>query len=93
MGMTPKTLAKTLVHEVNHVLNRSEEHYRGDKNVFIEDYRAHYVEGLFDGKRMDKRTCLGIKNRVIRNYGLDVKPDDIPDKPNGIIFPKLNNVA
>jgi len=44
------------VHEVNHVLNKSEEHYRGEKQELLEEYRAFYVEALFaadtDGPRL-----------------------------------------
>ena len=35
-GMDPADIARALVHEVNHVLNESEEHYRSALSTLIE---------------------------------------------------------
>ncbi len=86
-GLSPRELAATLVHEVNHVLNRSEEHYRSDAAIFVEEYRAFYCEALFRGEQPTAARCRAIKEGVIRDYGLSgVSPDDLPDEPDGIIL-------
>lgn len=83
-GLTPERLAATLVHEVNHIMNKSEESYRSAKGVLAEEYRAFYAERLFTGVEMTKARCRALKEEVIRDYGLTgVEPDDIPDKPTG----------
>ena len=89
LGQKPAALAETLVHEVNHVLNRSEESYRGVKNVLVEEYRSAYAEELFrTGKAPGKARCQELKEGVIRDYQLqNVKPDDVSDVPPGVIVP------
>jgi hypothetical protein len=84
--MEPADIARALVHEVNHVLNESEEHYRGEKATLIEEYRAFYAEELFIGTDMTPARCKALKERVIADYLLkDVTPDDVPDVPPGIV--------
>ena len=83
-GLTAKQLAATLVHEVNHVLNRSEEHYRGQRAAFVEEYRATYAEALFRGERITAAKARKLKNEVIALYGFDrVDPESVPDLPPG----------
>ena len=83
-GASAEKLASTLVHEVNHVLNASEENYRGDKNILEEEYRAFYAEELFKGTEMTPERCRRLKQEVIDGYGLDgVTPDDVADLPPG----------
>jgi hypothetical protein len=84
-------LARTIVHEVNHVVNRSEENYRGEKGIFVEEYRAHYAEALLDKKNVrDPDVCRAIKLGIIRDYALKtMKPEDLPDVPPGILIPPL----
>jgi hypothetical protein len=85
-GLTPERLASTLVHEVNHVLNRSEENYRGDRAMLVEEYRACYAEAVHRGEHMTPERCRRIKEEVIQDYGVqDLGPDDIPDLPPGLL--------
>jgi hypothetical protein len=90
-GLTAQQLASTLVHEVNHVINKSEEHYRGDKAILAEEYRAFYAEALFAAQMKGKRTlsaadCKDIKEGVIHDYNLkNVSPADVPDVPKGLV--------
>ena len=81
-GLGPTALARVLVHEVNHVLNKSEEHYRGDKSALREEYRAALAERLFDGDTMTAKKCLALKKAIIALYGLSkASPDDVADFP------------
>jgi hypothetical protein len=85
--MSPKNLARTLVHEVNHVLNKSEEHYRSKEAIFTEEYRAYMSEAMFDGKELTPERCRALKEAVIEDYLLDgLDPDDFPDTPPGRFF-------
>ena len=87
-GLSPQKLASTLVHEVNHFLNRSEENYRGDTNALLEEYRAFYVEKLFKGEEMTPAKCRKLKEEVAREYGLDkARLGEIPDVPPGVLVP------
>ncbi|MBN2360036.1 MAG: hypothetical protein JXR83_11340 [Deltaproteobacteria bacterium] len=83
-GQTPDALATTLVHEVNHIINRSEENYRSAAGIFVEEYRAYYAEQLFRGIEMTRARCRALKEQVIRDYQLvGVSPDDVADRPPG----------
>ncbi len=80
--LTPRALAGTLVHEVSHVMNSSEEHYRSDKAAFLEEYRAFYAQETFAGKKLSPAACRALKQRIIREYEFkNVSPDDVPDVP------------
>lgn len=80
--LSPAKLASTLVHEVTHVLNRSEEHYRSPKSVLLEEYRSFYAEQRFAGVEMTPARCRALKQYVIREYQLKgVTPEDVPDQP------------
>jgi hypothetical protein len=84
--LSAKQIASTLVHEVNHVLNHSEEHYRGPKQTLVEEYRAFYAERLFAGLPLGPAECKKLKEGVIRDYNLvGVTADDVPDVPPGIL--------
>ncbi|MCK6551826.1 hypothetical protein L6R52_38685, partial [Myxococcota bacterium] len=84
-GMEPRRLAQTIAHEVSHVLNASEEHYRGPKQILLEEYRAWLVEHLVFDPKPTAAECRRIKAGVIRDYGLEgVTPDDVPDLPPGV---------
>jgi len=69
-GQPALRLAATLVHEVNHVLNRSEIGYYDDlpTSAFIHEYRAFYAESLFDP---EEYTGVDLVDYVITNYELD----------------------
>jgi hypothetical protein len=69
-GQITKRLAATLIHEVNHVINRSEVGYYDDlpTSAFVHEYRAFYVESLFDPKEY---AGIDLVDYVIENYDLD----------------------
>ncbi|MEO8702994.1 MAG: hypothetical protein ABI867_23310 [Kofleriaceae bacterium] len=69
-GQTVKRLAATLIHEVNHVVNRSEVGYYDDlpTSAFIHEYRAFYAENEFDP---DEYAGIDLVDYVIENYELD----------------------
>ncbi|MEW5847255.1 MAG: hypothetical protein AB2A00_00525 [Myxococcota bacterium] len=91
-NLTPQRLAQTLVHEVNHVANASEDHYRSPKDILVEEYRAVYAEALLSGRTPTKAQCRELKEGVIRDYGLTgVSPDDVPDVPPGEMDPHAIN--
>lgn len=83
-------LAVTLVHEVNHVINKSHEvYYKSDYHAFLEEYRAFYVEGLFTGKApKTKEAFQELKKYVAELYAF---PQDLVEKlpniPSGKLFP------
>jgi hypothetical protein len=65
-----KRLAATLVHETNHVINRSEVGYYDDlpTSAFIHEYRAFYMERELDP---DEYAGIDLVDYVITNYELD----------------------
>ncbi|MBI3183223.1 MAG: hypothetical protein HYZ28_13885 [Myxococcales bacterium] len=88
-GLSPEKLASTLVHEVNHILNVSEEHYRGDTAALREEYRAFYAEMLFAGAKMTPERCKSLKQQIVREYGLtEAKLEEVRDQPPGILLPR-----
>jgi hypothetical protein len=87
-GLNPRKLASTLVHEVNHFINKSEEHYRGPTQGLLEEYRAFYVEKLFAGVEMTPARCASLKEAVAKDYGFTkAHMDAIPDRPPGLLVP------
>lgn len=88
-----KTLAATLIHEVNHVLNRSElNYYQSDDLAFMEEYRAFYVEKLFREENMDDEKALkALQLRVKNDYNLDVDINKFPLIPTGLLYPTASN--
>jgi hypothetical protein len=69
-NLPAQRLAATLVHEVNHVINRSEVGYYDDlpTSAFIHEYRAFYLEREFDP---DEYADIDLVDYVITNYELD----------------------
>ncbi|MBA3455573.1 MAG: hypothetical protein H0T42_20940 [Deltaproteobacteria bacterium] len=69
-GQTVMRLAATLVHEVNHVINRSEVGYYDDlpTSAFIHEYRAFFAESVFDP---EEYAGVDIDDYVITTYELD----------------------
>ncbi|MBX3159704.1 MAG: hypothetical protein KF773_27285 [Deltaproteobacteria bacterium] len=69
-GQDPVRLASTLVHEVNHVLNRSEVGYYDDlpTSAFLHEYRAFHAERLFDAASW---AGTDLVDYVITEYELD----------------------
>ena len=69
-NLPAKRLAATLVHETNHVINRSEVGYYDDlpTSAFIHEYRAFYMEREFDP---DEYEGIDLVDYVITNYELD----------------------
>lgn len=85
-GLSTKALARTLAHEVNHVRNRSEEHYRGARATLVEEYRGFLAEDLALGPLPSPAKLRALKLRVIRDYELDgLTPEDVPDVPPGLL--------
>ena len=78
--MTVNELASTLVHEVNHVLNRSECNYYHDidahvvdgTRAFIEEYRAFFGECFYANEHTaDLTTCDAMAFEHVLEYELD----------------------
>lgn len=69
-GQETRALAATLVHEVNHVINRSEVGYWDDlpTSAFLHEYRAFHAEAMFDPARYDG---VDLVDHVIELYELD----------------------
>ncbi len=69
-GQEPLRLAATLIHEVNHVINRSEVGYYDDlpTSAFLHEYRAFYAESQFD---RDEYEGVDLVDFVIDTYELD----------------------
>jgi len=92
-GATPTNLAATLVHEVNHVLNRSDENYSDHRQAYMEEYRAFYAESIFrDHDVTDPAVCFRIKRHVQDYYdfpGVDISR--MPDRPPGRLIPTRAN--
>jgi hypothetical protein len=81
-GLSAKRLAATLVHEVNHVINRSEVGYFDDlpTSAFLHEYRAFHAERLFDP---ESYAGVDLVEHVIELYELDgdLIPDSVREKP------------
>jgi hypothetical protein len=81
-GQTTRRLAATLVHEVNHVINRSEVGYWDDlpTSAFRHEYRAFYAESLFDPEEYEG---VDLVDYVIDLYELDreAMPASVIAKP------------
>ena len=69
-GQTAKRLAATLIHETNHVVNRSEVGYYDDlpTSAFIHEYRAFYLEAQWNPAEYEG---IDLVDYVITNYELD----------------------
>src|SRR5688572_21440869 len=88
-GREPHRVAATLIHEVNHVLNRSEVGYYDDlpSSAFLHEYRAFYVERTFDP---DSYEGIDLVDYVIENYELDrskIHPEILADPLTPKILP------
>jgi hypothetical protein len=69
-GQSAVRLAATLIHETNHVVNRSEVGYYDDlpTSAFVHEYRAFYLEAQFDPAEYEG---VDLVDYVITNYDLD----------------------
>jgi hypothetical protein len=69
-GQDPQRLAATLVHEVNHVINRSEVGYYDDlpTSAFLHEYRAFHAEREFDPEYY---AGVDLVDYVLTEYELD----------------------
>lgn len=69
-GLPVKRLAATFIHEVNHVINRSEVGYYEDlpTSGFLHEYRSFALEAQFDPAEWDG---VDLVDYVITNYELD----------------------
>lgn len=86
-SMQPRHVAATLVHEINHVINRSEVGYYDDlpSSAFVHEYRAFYVEREFDPTPYEG---VDLVDYVITNYDLD-RAKIHPDLLASPLTPKL----
>jgi hypothetical protein len=89
-NLSVKDMVTTLVHEVNHVLNKSEENYQTPKAILQEEYRAFLASALVnsghDRLALSKADSRALKEDVIANYELKgVTAADVPDVPPGIL--------
>lgn len=77
--------AATVVHEANHVLNATHQHYESAQQKLEEEYRAYYVALLFtDGKAPNAAYLGWLKGWIIEQYALvGVTPADVSDRPTG----------
>jgi hypothetical protein len=86
-GIDARHLAATLIHEVNHVVNRSEVGYYDDlpTSAFLHEYRAFWVESQFEPEEYEG---VNLVDFVIENYELDRSkiPKAILDQPLTPIF-------
>lgn len=86
-SIEPVHLAATLIHEVNHVINRSEVGYYDDlpTSAFLHEYRAFWVESQFEPAEYEG---VDLVDFVIENYELDRSkiPAAILAKPLTPIF-------
>jgi hypothetical protein len=69
-SIEPTHLAATLIHEVNHVINRSEVGYYDDlpTSAFLHEYRAFWVESQFEPQEYEG---VDLVDFVIESYELD----------------------
>lgn len=69
-GQDAQRLAATLIHEVNHVVNRSEVGYYDDlpTSAFLHEYRAFHAEREFDPSFYED---VDLVDYVLTNYELD----------------------
>lgn len=69
-GLTVSALAATLVHEVNHVINRSEVGFYEDlpTSGFVHEYRSFYAEAVITPEAYEG---VDLVDYVITNYELD----------------------
>ena len=81
-GLSKKRLAATLVHEVNHVINRSDVGYYDDlpASAFLHEYRAFHAERMVDP---ESYRDLDLVAHVIDLYQLDgdAMPQAILEEP------------
>jgi hypothetical protein len=80
-GQPVRRLAATLIHEVNHVINRSEVGYYEDlpTSGLVHELRAFHVEALFDPAEWEG---IDLVEHVIENYELErekIRPEVLAD--------------
>jgi len=91
---TTYSLARTLVHEVNHVLNRSEVHYyESSSNTLREEYRAFLAEAKFQQKNFNSSK---FRKKILREtrllYGLAISAvRKVRSIPKGLFIPSRKN--
>lgn len=87
--VSSRGLASTLVHEFNHVINKSHLHYATDEESFTEEYRAFAMEEELAGRDWRAHAAaMNLKKRVAKDYNLKrLKLESLPDVPRGILVP------
>src|SRR5688500_5981723 len=77
--------AATVVHETNHVANKTHEHYASSREILEEEYRAYYVTLVYqDGRAPAAGYLSWLKGWIVEQYSLDVAPS-IGDIPGGVL--------
>jgi hypothetical protein len=88
-GQPTRQLASTLVHELNHVVNRSEVGYWDDfpTSAFVHEYRAFHAERMFDPEPLDG---IDLTDHVLELYDLDrdaIDPDVLDTPLTPLLLP------
>tara|TARA_R110002110_G_scaffold415857_1_gene658508 strand:+ start:11248 stop:11799 length:552 start_codon:yes stop_codon:yes gene_type:complete len=85
---SPKDVATTLIHEVNHYLNQSDEHLETKKQVFKEEYRAAVAEYLGQNRPMTRNLYKICAQRVCEDYDVPLPEEHKPNPkpPKGIFY-------
>ena len=68
-SQTVRAGAATLIHEVNHVANRSQDHYANPRSVLEEEYRAYWVQRVWKSRRVPAAQELAELKVWIIDYG------------------------
>lgn len=77
--------AATVVHETNHVANKTHERYGSSREILEEEYRAYYVTLLYqDGRAPGAGYLSWLKGWIVEQYALDVAPS-LGDVPAGVL--------
>ncbi len=82
----PKRIAEVLVHEANHFLNNSNDHYHTKEQRFAEEFRAETAEALVFSPYMTKARLRTIANHVADRFSLP-HPKSV-SMPDGLFVPK-----
>ncbi len=82
----PRKLAKVLVHEANHFLNDSNEHYETKQQQFDEEFRAYVAEELVFSRQIRNCKLRALANNVADRYKLP-RPKSV-EMPKGLFVPR-----
>ncbi|MGE3318807.1 MAG: hypothetical protein AB7I18_05880 [Candidatus Berkiella sp.] len=83
----PKKIAEILIHEANHFLNDSNQHYETKEQMFLEEFRAEVAEALVFSKPVRNGQLRKIANHVADRFGM-AHPKRV-EMPSGRFFPEV----